>query len=1065
MNQCPASVDVLLKRAMLWSQVMRDQLRNKPYGAFLAAVVLAVSLNTLMALAIHTSFSGYVMLILMGISSSFAYALGRKAIPSHTGSKQAIIPCGQEPVVHDGALQRLLHGVMKFKTTMQAIAEGRHVPGGLLLHILDTYLEGKEPEEEELVDQLSRSFHQFSIFYEATQPLDLTGNVKMEADVQEALLSLLGRCALCNSQTKEVSGLDPQGLLHEVTPGLLPFDHSTVGTDKSLGTSCRRSCQDETAGETDEDLPSLPTMLAKLASAGASEYWQTSRYSTEGSLWLQPSLQSALHVLQGSRLPSKKMSATNLGNRTGYGQPGSSSSPALPLLHQAPTSFPSLPLHMEGKEGAASSSSVTPVASNIRMESCATPTVASAGAIDGSRPAINMALSSSCNREDTAVSKSMGSTPLEASNLPKESLDWLKEAVLHAKLRLCSLIAPNMQALPSAASAELRGKIPSSRANPSHAIKHSQSQTYSSHFESAAENSGIWVRSSPACVQGTQVLGEEQEQYFSGKEACGKERSPVNKQDSQGGTLKTAASMPGPIPSPFGLEQLMESQGSKEGKDIGSHEENKPRCVDPDCEKAEQTDQERESQEQRDSELHEAGRVAHPEGPLVLEMEVALENAYSSFSFDAFHLNEVTQGHPLSTLSYFLFHKSGLISSFKLNASKLGRFLQTIEAGYSPLNPYHNAVHATDVLQTLHVILHHGWQNLHQSDPMLHLAGYLAAIVHDFEHGGYTNDFLKNTHSRLAIRYNDTAPLENHHVAAAFDVLFTPGHNFLCNLPIYDYTRLRKAVIDLVLATDMKQHFHFVSLGKGIVQQPRNWRGPTSLQPHNFLSRRRASKRSSCSRILTPQSMSSLVQRASVTGMHGPSSMPDCTDSSHKLVEAETIRKKRSVPEDSIRWSGRSSSDGSSPSSPWKGLVAQISAPPALWEKEGCWVHVAADPEKRLLLLQIALKCADLGHIAEDLDVHIRWVKLLEEEFWRQGDQEKAANLPLSPLFDRTKPGISKSQVGFFDVVALPLLQILVSAMPGALPMLTGAEHNYDHWKHKEQHKQAQQQMQKEEAT
>eukprot|EP00967_Tisochrysis_lutea_P052896 scaffold65615_cov16-Tisochrysis_lutea.AAC.1 len=40
-----------------------------------------------------------------------------------------------------------------------------------------------------------------------------------------------------------------------------------------------------------------------------------------------------------------------------------------------------------------------------------------------------------------------------------------------------------------------------------------------------------------------------------------------------------------------------------------------------------------------------------------------------------------------------------LYAFFKLHALKLGQFLQTIEAGYSPLNPYHNAVHATDVLQ------------------------------------------------------------------------------------------------------------------------------------------------------------------------------------------------------------------------------------------------------------------------------------------------------------------------------------------------------------------------------
>ena len=45
--------------------------------------------------------------------------------------------------------------------------------------------------------------------------------------------------------------------------------------------------------------------------------------------------------------------------------------------------------------------------------------------------------------------------------------------------------------------------------------------------------------------------------------------------------------------------------------------------------------------------------------------------------------------------------------------------------------------------------------------------------------------------------------------------------------------------------------------------------------------------------------------------------------------------------------------------------------------------------------------------------VHLcRWVGNLEEEFFRQGDQEKLLGLPVSPLFDRDKLGVTKSQVG-----------------------------------------------------
>ncbi len=96
---------------------------------------------------------------------------------------------------------------------------------------------------------------------------------------------------------------------------------------------------------------------------------------------------------------------------------------------------------------------------------------------------------------------------------------------------------------------------------------------------------------------------------------------------------------------------------------------------------------------------------------------------------------------------------------------------------------------------------------------------------------------------------------------------------------------------------------------------------------------------------------------------------------------------------------------------------------------------------------QIAFKCSDLGHIAEGRAVHLKWVAALEEEFFRQGDRERAAGLPISPLFDRTKPGVTKSQVGFFEVVAMPLFKAFVGSFPGARPLMQGVYDNCRHWK------------------
>lgn len=91
------------------------------------------------------------------------------------------------------------------------------------------------------------------------------------------------------------------------------------------------------------------------------------------------------------------------------------------------------------------------------------------------------------------------------------------------------------------------------------------------------------------------------------------------------------------------------------------------------------------------------------------------------------------------------------------------------------------------------------------------------------------------------------------------------------------------------------------------------------------------------------------------------------------------------------------------------------------------------------------LSCVTLIHNTHTTHTH-RWVAQLEEEFFRQGDVERAAGMTISPLFDRSKQGITKSQVGFFDIVIIPLFHTFSKVFGNCKPLLTYVMRNYRYW-------------------
>jgi hypothetical protein len=63
---------------------------------------------------------------------------------------------------------------------------------------------------------------------------------------------------------------------------------------------------------------------------------------------------------------------------------------------------------------------------------------------------------------------------------------------------------------------------------------------------------------------------------------------------------------------------------------------------------------------------------------------------------------------------------------------------------------------------------------------------------------------------------------------------------------------------------------------------------------------------------------------------------------------------------------------------------------------------------------------------------YVKWIELIEAEFFAQGDREKAINVAVSPFCDRVTASRWNCQAGFINFVVTPLLQLWGKFLPGA---------------------------------
>ena len=69
---------------------------------------------------------------------------------------------------------------------------------------------------------------------------------------------------------------------------------------------------------------------------------------------------------------------------------------------------------------------------------------------------------------------------------------------------------------------------------------------------------------------------------------------------------------------------------------------------------------------------------------------------------------------------------------------------------------------------------------------------------------------------------------------------------------------------------------------------------------------------------------------------------------------------------------------------------------------------------------------SDLFHNYRKIEISLKWVEALSNEFWNQGDKEKELGLSVSFLCDRDDIDVPKSQISFIKTFSIPTIQELV---------------------------------------
>ncbi|KAF9428017.1 High affinity cAMP-specific and IBMX-insensitive 3',5'-cyclic phosphodiesterase 9A [Podila epigama] len=409
-----------------------------------------------------------------------------------------------------------------------------------------------------------------------------------------------------------------------------------------------------------------------------------------------------------------------------------------------------------------------------------------------------------------------------------------------------------------------------------------------------------------------------------------------------------------------------------------------------------------------------------------------------------------------------MFIKLGLVECLNITPGELLDFIIDVDRGYLATF-YHSFYHAADVTAVLYHMLLDMKASQYLSKPDM-AALLLAGLCHDIGHPGLNNLFQVNAKTELVKQHGETSVLEKYSCSLAMELV--TKHSLFRNIEKSPEAMLpegnqatdasmREAMVKAIMATDMSFHYDMLNNLNALIE---------------FTSSPASSPNSSDGESESESGSESEVESESDSEMDKPSSPREPVHLHSKLCSHTHAHAQSQCHSSST---STTLADNNNDNSARDSMRARFECPVSNHRRQSSIASTNSDcsqasdasddstqtlpsmdsrspsdltPELRQNLSNCLLHAADISNAIKPWALCKHWSDLVVHEFFRQGDIEKAQDLPVSPNMDRDQHNQPQISIGFCDFVVQPYFESFCEFLPEASPFLANLMSNRAQW-------------------